>query len=289
MTSPSTDSIFTASTTSKNAELSPAQANFVYWLNGLAPIATCIVTPLVTAWSLRAKHNLTPLQKYNQQVNEVVRQLVSGTIGLVSYFGGGEFTHTLLEWMGKSSSQNKKQPMSEASKQVLMIIGGTVVAFLGYAFARPAINTAIISRFLKEESGVNKIKLTPAPQSWLSPIQNWIDKTLLPDGSPKLGKTAWVASGILTSYLGTLTAAVAGLKHWGNDVFKSKQENQPSKTAPNIAFNTLNTHTSQLILINRNPAVYFAQGNNSISPYPSTSPPAYRSSTVLYPPPLRPF
>jgi hypothetical protein len=190
-----------SSNTGQSAQLSPAQASFVYWLNGLAPVLTSIVTPLATYWTLRKKPDKTIIQKYNQQINEVVRQFVSGTVGLVGYFGGGETTKGLLNGAGKLFPESVK--LDEATKQVLMIVGGTAISFLGYAFIRPKISTDLIWKLLKQEE--QAAKRSPEVLSSCKPIrwlQQWVDQTLVPAGKPDLSKTARYSAGLLTAYLG---------------------------------------------------------------------------------------
>lgn len=227
-----------------NGRLSPAQAGFIYWLNGLAPVATNIVTPLITYWFLRGKPDKTLLQKYNLQVNEVGRQLVSGTIGLLSYFGGGELTRG-----GINLGFDRDQKMDAATKQIAMTVGGVATSFLGFAILRPMLSADLICKFLKREGGevlsfsekelrshLAKMATSPGKFSvdgamdgiirqkradiaiggknnhWLfGPIQSWVDKNLVPDGVPKLGKTAAYATGVLTAYLGSLTLMLWGI------------------------------------------------------------------------------
>jgi hypothetical protein len=136
------------SSSNSPAPLSPIQASFVYWLNGLAPVATNIVTPLVVYWNMRHKVQ-SLLCKYNVQVNEVVRQFISGTIGLLSYFGGGELTRGLLHGV----LGVKKSSLDDSTRQVAMITGGVLASFIGFAFVRPYISTELICKFLKHEKG----------------------------------------------------------------------------------------------------------------------------------------
>lgn len=192
-----------SSNTGQSAQLSPAQASFVYWLNGLAPVLTSIVTPLATYWTLRKKPDKTVIQKYNQQINEVVRQFVSGTVGLVGYFGGGETTKGLLNGAGKLFPESVK--LDEATKQVLMIVGGTAISFLGYAFIRPKISIDLICNLLKQEDhGLKRSYQNLSsfkPMRWL---QEWTDTNLIDrkSGEPDLSKTARYSAGLLTAYLG---------------------------------------------------------------------------------------
>lgn len=130
-----------------NANLSPAQASFVYWFNGLFPIVTNVVTTLMV-YRTAQKKAISDLSRYNQQVNEVSRQFVSGTIGLISYFGGGEMTRAVLDHMtGKKNNNNK---MTNGQKQVAMIVGAGLGSFFGFAVLRPWFSTTLVSQFQKE-------------------------------------------------------------------------------------------------------------------------------------------
>lgn len=228
----------------QQSELSPAQARFVYWLNGLAPVVTNVITPLVVFWKMGGSSKL-PLVKYNQQVNEVVRQFISGTIGLVSYFGGGELTKGVLNRV----FDNNGRTLDESSKQVAMIVGGVAMSFIGFAFVRPYVSTELICKFLKQEKGLEQsisdkkaqeiLKAAcPNPQSlekgmnllegtlkeqaaelagakssnaairWL---QNKVDQHLVPGGQPNLKKTALVSTVALSGYLALLTGTLWGV------------------------------------------------------------------------------
>jgi hypothetical protein len=211
------------------------------------------------------------LTKYNQQVNEAVRQFVSGTIGLLSYFGGGELTKGALSRVFNKQNQR----MSESSRQVAMMVGGVTMSFLGFAFVRPYISTNLICKLLKQEKGLeyevaqDKIrqileKACPTPQSlqkglnllddtlkqqvnqqagaksdnrlihWL---QGKIDQHLLPDGQPDLKKTAIASTVALSSYLALLTGVlwVVNQKLGKNQIPPSTDVNAQavSKTIPN--------------------------------------------------------
>jgi hypothetical protein len=247
-----------------NTQLSPSQASFVYWLNGLAPVATNIVTPFVVFLTLTiGKNKAKPaLTKYNQQVNEVVRQFVSGTIGLLSYFGGGELTKGALNQVFDKHDQR----MSESSRQVAMMVGGVAMSFIGFAFVRPYISTDLICRFLKQEKGLeyelapDKVRqilneACPTPKNlqkglnlleetlkqqasqqagvksdnylirWL---QGKLDQHLLPGGKPDLKKTAIASTVALSSYLALLTGAL-----WGVNQKLGKSQIPPT-TALNV-------------------------------------------------------
>jgi|GEM_PF-1608113 len=137
-----------------STSLSPKQANFIYWLNGLAPVLTNVVTPLVVFYKM-SRTNVSDVVKYNQQVNEVGRQFVSGTIGLLSYFGGGELTRGLLNMVfGRTQGMpgtGQTRGMDEATRQIAMTVGGVLMSFVGFAFIRPLISTSLICKFLKAE------------------------------------------------------------------------------------------------------------------------------------------
>ncbi len=310
-----------------NVSLSPSQASFVYWLNGLAPILTSIMTPLSAYWTLRTKP-ATVIQKYNQQVNEVVRQFVSGTVGLVGYFGGGESTKALLS--GLSHFQDKKDGpgLSEASKQVLMIVGGTVISFIGYAFIRPKISTELICKLLKQEDGLHvrpsaeslnvvtrkqetQAAIGPKVVSWMrlqwpqslskrtqrvqqridtafsngmKQVQQWVDRTLVPNGKPDLSKTAWVSAGLLTGYLGGGAAIIALLK-------KLFQGEQSPRTADN-QLKSLTSHAKSGLsgrigtmpfVAASQPNLYFARCTTPLAkPGTFLRIPAFRPSAPLY-------
>lgn len=219
------------------AQLSPAQASFVYWLNGLAPVVTSIVTPLATYWTLRKKPDQTVIQKYNQQINEVVRQFVSGSVGLMGYFGGGETTKGLLYGAGKLFPDAMK--LDEASKQVLMIVGGTFISFVGYAFVRPKISTELICSLLKqEERGLKRSYAHLSrykPMRWL---QKWADSNLIDpkSGAPNLAKMARYSAGFLTAYLGGGALLIGLLKN----VFPHLS--QSSASQPSVAQADVSSH-----------------------------------------------
>src|SRR6478609_1890212 len=132
-------------------------ADKCYLISGFAPVATTVAMPLMVLWSLRHS-NKAPMVKYNQIVNEVVRQYVGGTIGLVSYFGGGELTRLIFKAVkgingsGNQSNQNESDKQQADSKQkVDMLLGGNAMNFLGFAIVRPWFTTGLVCKFLKEE------------------------------------------------------------------------------------------------------------------------------------------
>lgn len=131
-----------------NFRLSSGQARFVYLFNGLAPVATSLVTPAVT-WAQLQHKPIAEDQRKLLFMQEVARQAVSCTIGLVTYFGGAMLTGRL---MGNS-----------ANKSLGQIIGGTVISFLGYGFLRPLVSTELIVRWLQKHAGTQASSPVPKP------------------------------------------------------------------------------------------------------------------------------
>jgi len=225
-------------------------ATQLYSVTGLAPIATNIVTPLVTFvtnlyLAKRFPASARPLMvRYNMQVQEVGRQLVSGTIGLLSYFGGGELTRGILKLLGIHKDGAKEDTSNQT---VRMLLGGIFMNFIGYAIIRPMLGTPLIYKFLKKESGVEvglnqqqtyalvadvfdkneierqrlidkkfaelaKYELTGTSERFpFRQIQHWVDQNLFKNGKPLLGKTAAASTVALTIWLTGLTAVVYGL------------------------------------------------------------------------------
>jgi len=161
-----------AASQKNNADCSNSRlATQLYWLTGLAPIATNVVTPLMVFWQLR-RGNKAPMVKYNQQVNEVGRQFVSGTIGLVSYFGGGEVTRGILKGLngigfnvGQPVCQQNGQNPDDSGQKVAMLLGGILMSFVGFAVIRPWVSTQLICKFLKKEAGVEVALTEPQYQT----------------------------------------------------------------------------------------------------------------------------
>jgi hypothetical protein len=194
------------------------------------------------------KQPQTLLSKYNMQVNEVVRQLISGTIGLVSYFGGGELTRALVN----RTFKDDRNALDDATKQVAMIAGGVAASFIGFAFVRPYVSTELICKFLKREEGIEarfsegevqsilKQAQTSIPDTlshsqvlalleqeksaqiaqqagvkskhWLmEPVQRWIDQHLVPKGNQDLAKVVRYSTLGLAGYLTALTLGLWGI------------------------------------------------------------------------------
>jgi hypothetical protein len=131
--------------------LPASQQRFLFWFNGLAPVATNVVTPLVTYAQLRHKV-VSPMERRSLVVQETVRQVLSGVIGVTTYFGGAWLTGRMMG--------------SHAAKSLGQIVGGTVASFIGYAFIRPLVSTELIVRWLRrfqQEEAAGK-NLSPMPE-----------------------------------------------------------------------------------------------------------------------------
>lgn len=126
--------------------LTPAQTRFVYLFNGLAPIATSVATPIVTYLQLRRKP-LSESQRKLLLIQEVARQMVSCSIGLISYFGGAMLTGRLVK--------------NAARKSLAQIVGGTLISFLGYGFVRPMISTELLVRWMQQHADLRPEAATP--------------------------------------------------------------------------------------------------------------------------------
>jgi hypothetical protein len=128
---------------SSSTQFSPSHARFVYWFSGLAPVATNVVTPLMVYARVR-RQPLTALKRQEMVMQEMARQVVSGSIGLLTYFGGGHLTKSLIElFTGKNNDR-----IDESAKQTAMLVGGTLLSFIGYGFIRPLFSTDIILHWL---------------------------------------------------------------------------------------------------------------------------------------------
>lgn len=108
------------------------QQEIMYWVGGLSPLATNVVTPVVTHYRFKNSNLSLEEQRFNVR-QETARQAVSGVLQLASFFGGA--------WLfGKASGQN--------SKTLVAFLGGVISAFVSYAFIRPLISSEIILRWL---------------------------------------------------------------------------------------------------------------------------------------------
>jgi hypothetical protein len=113
--------------------LTPQQREQVmYWVGGLAPLATNVTTPLFT----RLRFDKTGLSQEEKQKNvtqELARQLVSAATHIITYFGS-----SALVGVGSKA----------AHKNLLMFLAGTFASFIGYAVIRPLISAELILRWL---------------------------------------------------------------------------------------------------------------------------------------------
>jgi len=227
-------------------------ATQLYWLTGLAPIATNVVTPLMVALQLRYFQKAPPplIEQYNQQVQELSRQFVSGTIGLVSYFGGGEITREILTALNifgfkVGSSKISGNSVDDSQQKVTMLLGGMAMSFIGFAIVRPLLSTPLIYQFKKAEgvkaaltgkeldaihaqantkeeiqrltheklAEVVKKEMGGNRQAGfiMRKIHGWVDRNLFENGVPKLGKTVGVTTLALTAWLTALAGVFYAL------------------------------------------------------------------------------
>jgi hypothetical protein len=190
----------------------PAQARFVYWFNGLFPILTSIITPLTVYRKVLRKPNISDVQRYNDLLQEVSRQFVSGTIGLISYFGGGVLTRGLMETIWKRSGSSGSESTPE-DNHLKMLIGGQVLSFIGYSFVRPWLATDILYMLRKRATPEGKVAgpTEPARSLWRKSVVDWVDRHLMQDGMPRLGKAALFSFLSLGVYLNALAFGIYGL------------------------------------------------------------------------------
>jgi len=120
----------------------------MYWATGLASIVSNIVIPLVVYLSLR-KSSKTPIEKYNLLLNEIGRQFISGSMGLLSFFGGGALVRAGINFYNKQkSSQNQT---NDGDKHLYMLLGAIVTKFISSALLKPLLSTRLILQFLEKE------------------------------------------------------------------------------------------------------------------------------------------
>jgi hypothetical protein len=104
----------------------------MYWVGGLAPLATNVVTPMITR--ARFQHTaLSPDEQRKNVLQESSRQLVSAMTHLLTYFGSS----LLLRRYLKGDNQN-----------MALFLMGTLSSFVGYAFIRPLISSELILRWV---------------------------------------------------------------------------------------------------------------------------------------------
>lgn len=277
---------------------STSHEQFLYWFMGLFPIVTSAVTPLTT-WRKVLAQNTSHIQKYNDLVHEVGRQFVSGTIGLVTYFGGGELAQALANkvWQVQGAKnpplQNRQDhkhaliphtptPLptnnseQESLKNTLMIVGGAVLNFIGFAFIRPAVSIDIIHAFRKPTSNTPAPtpppithRLPENPSKWLQlkakwlqwkttgtqVAIHWVDQTFFTNGHPHLGKAAISSALGLTGYLGALSLGIYGMTKGIHALFPSlsqtKQVDLNPTPTPKVAPPRLHLQASAPEINNR--------------------------------------
>lgn len=167
-------------------QLNPAQTRFFFWFNGLAPIATCVVTPIVTNWQFK-QSGLSAPERRPLVYQDAVRQGVSAVIGLITYFGGAWLTGKFI----KNTNHNKS---------LLQLLGGTVLSFVGYGVIRPMISSDIVARWLNNEK-LNSEKLNNQ-ESTPPVIQRG---TLQRQGFQNFGRQQDPASGMMdNAFLGSI-------------------------------------------------------------------------------------
>lgn|GEM_PF-3004369 len=211
----------------------------MYWATGLASIASNIVIPMVVYLSLR-KSSKTPVEKYNLLVNEIGRQFISGSVGLLSFFAGGALVRAGLNFYNKQkSSQNQ---MDEGDKHLYMLVGAIATKFISSALLKPLLSTQLILQFLeKEKTPISlplkqiqkllaesptiqeaSIKLSDLSKQIPKPVeaQGKLSQGLLKlmrkhffdaEGQPKIGKFTAVAVTAKSAWLSLLALAIYGV------------------------------------------------------------------------------
>jgi hypothetical protein len=120
--------------TSNLDHLTPTQREAVmYWVGGLAPLATNVTTPFFTKLRFD-RAGLPDTEVHKNVVQESARQVVSAGTQIATYFGPSAL---LGAGLGKRRNKN-----------LLMFLVGTVASFVGYAVIRPLISAELILRWL---------------------------------------------------------------------------------------------------------------------------------------------
>lgn len=225
----------------KQNALTPGQAEFIYWFNGIMPVLTNVVTPIVTFWSCR-RNSISSSAKYNQVITEIARQFVSGTLGLFAYFGGGEMARNVMNW---AKPQETKGQSPSAPRELSMIIGAGLMGFVAYSFVRPFVATKLVSEYLIQKSPQElkalKHKILESSGSRLAPsllsmklklgMNSLMDKHFAANSEhPLIGKAAWVSTGLLGFYLCTLIAGIKLLDKISGQ--KAVTQNRPVSSPP---------------------------------------------------------
>lgn len=118
----------------RSLEMMPAerQQTLMYWVGGLSPLATNVVTPIVTHYRFK-KSDLPESERRFNVSQEIARQTVSGALQVLSFFGGA--------WIfGQMGGQK--------SRTLVEFLGGVFCAFVSYALIRPLVSSEIILRWL---------------------------------------------------------------------------------------------------------------------------------------------
>jgi hypothetical protein len=187
------------------------QDRSLFWFVGLFPILTSIVTPLTLYYKVKKKPNASDIQRYNDLLQEFCRQVVSGTVGLLSYFGGGGLTRALANLMPSHKKEASDQLAEQKDQHDKMVKGGMILSFVGYGLVRPFVSTDILYLLRKSEAPQSARSTAKPLPRWQSELQHWVDRRLLAHGQPQLGKTAVLSVVSLGAYLGGLALAIYGV------------------------------------------------------------------------------
>jgi hypothetical protein len=135
-------------------QLSPQQQqNIMYWVGGLSPLATNLVTPVVTHYRLKMT-DLPEQERHMNVIQEVARQVVSAGLQLASFFGGA----WLMKKLGGGVAAKP------GNHTLLQFLGGVFFAFLSYAFIRPLISTEIVLHYLYPKANKHRVHFDPERQ-----------------------------------------------------------------------------------------------------------------------------
>ncbi len=117
------------------SHLPPKQQTFLFWFAPLANLATNVVTPIIVHKQVK-RQPISENDKRNLVIQEVCRQVISGGIGLITYFGSALLSGLLTKRVEHRSFNQ--------------LVGGTIGSFIGYAFVRPLLSTELILRWLRQ-------------------------------------------------------------------------------------------------------------------------------------------
>jgi hypothetical protein len=200
-----------------NVTFSPAQAKFMYWFTGLAPIPKAL-TPLATFWGDVRKSQYRKLppgvraaRLYQNVVSDVGRQTATCTFQLVSYFVAGDLIKLALKQIsfkqGKSAPKDKKAK-DEARQQIIIQVLSLVIQVTATILSRPFGASQLIGLFHQEAK-----PMAATGGKWQGRVNNWVNKNLRALGTKHLlpFKTAMLATGGISLYLGSLVAVLYGI------------------------------------------------------------------------------